>query len=952
MVIPPEGGYFIENGRRYGFYGAIGGAKENLPVELRHLSAARLVNGDENVTENITEVRGEKEKNDEWETVENSGILRNIDHIWEKHRDFWTYDELNEVFKNLDAKKRENELAGRDGIDRDESAIDTDEIERKAKELRIISDNDDVTSLPQGDGESASTSSSKLLSTADTNDQEMADAEKTVNRESARRREDEICHICSGAHEDSVLEDEGTHSWFRCDRCWCWYFEGCLQRVHPGEPENARRNGYWSCGICAKEVKQSRSESNEKFSSLERDLKKELDRLCIQKVSDIELSLADRISDSMDRRFDVMINQLSADIDTAVNSAVDRAGSSRLRMDDVDEQCNSLREQIKLDQAKHTREIDTANAEVQKLQRELSDANSIIKGHEKKSKTQRDTISKMQRTLDDALQAKQSMEKEIDRLKTELGKLHSERTRESWQSMTERDGAGAEMMDITDPERSHPRNRDSRKRDKDVSMRETLMEGIRQSLRQKAGISDRRHDEDRLRNPGSDRRQDEDRLRNPGSDRRQDEDRLRNPGSDRRQDEDRLRNPGSDRRQDEDRLRNPGSEQSSSGILRSKNQTDRNETSDTENARGRSATRPDDEARFIEVQRDRRKRSRSRARSIPSDKRVRLASRDDPKSKMKIGVISDSHMKFLMIDEQLEELWIRKGWDDSVYIFRGATAIELYKELPKLHHLENCDVIILSAGSNDIDISWQEQHDMKNDTDRENANKAVIRDIAEDIVNIGEYFTNKRKDVIWIGAPLRKNKAATGFLRLEEEVQRIHPKRMYSIATGQKMVDDLERTGNWAEGTAEWLDRDGVHLKKEAVRHVLLYIANKYETAELIEGAIPEARIRKEELFRGLCWACGRSGHSTRDCAEKDRLYCAICGNVRHNSDVCILQHRMCKYCGQKGPHRRKPCVGWWEKCWNWQCMPSNELHLLSASWIFENSYTYWARQGSFSGSE
>ena len=182
MVIPPEGGYFIENGRRYGFYGAIGGAKENLPVELRHLSAARLVNGDENVTENITEVRGEKEKNDEWETVENSGILRNIDHIWEKHRDFWTYDELNEVFKNLDAKKRENELAGRDGIDRDESAIDTDEIERKAKELRIISDNDDVTSLPQGDGESASTSSSKLLSTADTNDQEMADAEKTVNR--------------------------------------------------------------------------------------------------------------------------------------------------------------------------------------------------------------------------------------------------------------------------------------------------------------------------------------------------------------------------------------------------------------------------------------------------------------------------------------------------------------------------------------------------------------------------------------------------------------------------------------------------------------------------------------------------------------------------------------------------------------------------------------------------
>ena len=91
-------------------------------------------------------------------------------------------------------------------------------------------------------------------------------------------------------------------------------------------------------------------------------------------------------------------------------------------------------------------------------------------------------------------------------------------------------------------------------------------------------------------------------------------------------------------------------------------------------------------------------------------------------------------MKFVMIDEQLEELWIRKGLDESVYIFRVATAIELYKELSKLHHLEDCDVIILSAGSNDIDISWQEQHGMKNDTDREIAHRAAIRDIAEDIV--------------------------------------------------------------------------------------------------------------------------------------------------------------------------------------------------------------------------
>ena len=54
------------------------------------------------------------------------------------------------------------------------------------------------------------------------------------------------------------------------------------------------------------------------------------------------------------------------------------------------------------------------------------------------------------------------MEKEIHRLKMELEKFHSERTRQSWQSMTERDGAGAEIMDIADLERSHPRNRDNR----------------------------------------------------------------------------------------------------------------------------------------------------------------------------------------------------------------------------------------------------------------------------------------------------------------------------------------------------------------------------------------------------------------------------------------------------------------------------------------------------------
>ena len=80
----------------------------------------------------------------------------------------------------------------------------------------------------------------------------------------------------------------------------------------------------------------------------------------------------------------------------------------------------------------------------------------------------------------------------------------------------------------------------------------------------------------------------------------------------------------------------------------------------------RDLQRDKDEERFIKVHSDRRKRSRIRDHSLPNDKR--LASRDDTKSKNKIGILSDSHMKFVMIDKQLCELGIRKGWDDCLYI--------------------------------------------------------------------------------------------------------------------------------------------------------------------------------------------------------------------------------------------------------------------------------------------
>ena len=70
------------------------------------------------------------------------------------------------------------------------------------------------------------------------------------------------------------------------------------------------------------------------------------------------------------------------------------------------------------------------------------------------------------------------------------------------------------------------------------------------------------------------------------------------------------------------------------------------------------------------------------------------------------------------------------------YVYRDATAIELLKEVLKLK-LDDCDIIILSVGTNDTEISWQEKEDMSDERAREKVNRTIIEDIAEVIVNIG-----------------------------------------------------------------------------------------------------------------------------------------------------------------------------------------------------------------------
>ena len=73
------------------------------------------------------------------------------------------------------------------------------------------------------------------------------------------------------------------------------------------------------------------------------------------------------------------------------------------------------------------------------------------------------------------------------------------------------------------------------------------------------------------------------------------------------------------------------------------------------------------------------------------------------KARTKIAIISDSQMKYVTLDEGLEELWVRKGWDSSVAIMRGMNARHIRELATKeAFNTRECDVVILSVGSNDL----------------------------------------------------------------------------------------------------------------------------------------------------------------------------------------------------------------------------------------------------------
>ena len=69
---------------------------------------------------------------------------------------------------------------------------------------------------------------------------------------------------------------------------------------------------------------------------------------------------------------------------------------------------------------------------------------------------------------------------------------------------------------------------------------------------------------------------------------------------------------------------------------------------------------------------DMRKRDRSSSRG--RDRKDRGVKFKPEKVRTKIAIISDSQMKYVTLDEGLEELWVRKGWGSSVAIMRGMNA--------------------------------------------------------------------------------------------------------------------------------------------------------------------------------------------------------------------------------------------------------------------------------------
>ena len=332
--------------------------------------------------------------------------------------------------------------------------------------------------------------------------------------------------------------------------------------------------------------------------------------------------------------------------------------------------------------------------------------------------------------------------------------------------------------------------------------------------------------------------------------------------------------------------------------------------------RMKEETRERDRDRELDP-REMRKRARSSSRGREGmDRRVKFK---PERARTRIAIISDSQLKHVTLDEGLEELWVRKGWDSSVAIMRGMNARHV-RELAtkKTFNTRDCDVVILSVGSNDLQY-YKNQDEVKSreeDIQRRHQNDLLLEDVTQDIMETVRQYAQEGKDVYWIAPPLHAWRDEEAYALLEDSIR--HKGReirnMEVIGIAGMMTEAILHSTNRREAIERYVgDRDVNHLNAAITREILLDITRKYEgNCDVIPGAKATNLIRREDLQRGRCWACNEGGHETRECGRRERLTCEICEKNGHVAAVCMLQYRMCHYCGRKGQHSRKNCQGWW----------------------------------------
>ena len=263
----------------------------------------------------------------------------------------------------------------------------------------------------------------------------------------------------------------------------------------------------------------------------------------------------------------------------------------------------------------------------------------------------------------------------------------------------------------------------------------------------------------------------------------------------------------------------------------------------------------------------------------------------------KVGVLSDSQLKHIIMDNQLEELWMRMNYDNDVYLYRGSTSNDLREQVQRKGILDNCDVVILSVGSNDLSYITDDPEDMED----EKENAALLNYIVHDIVQLTQFFTEKGQLVYWVTPPIRTYRKPEAYHKLISEI------RDQNIAN-LIIVDDATRDKKVLD------PKDGTHMTRQATKDLIIKILEHINgmQIQLTENPNIHEAIDKLQIFGNKCWACGSTKHDARACPKKEDIQCKYCLFNGHIAQMCLTPHRMCHWCGRKGGHQRNKCLGWW----------------------------------------